>query len=82
MGKRHKKLKALSCEGSRDIDELLQRGPRPKMAARREPSTSNSSEEELLDVPDTISETGGLNTPWSTEDLNTLFTRGDILELI
>ncbi|CAH2312176.1 Hypothetical predicted protein [Pelobates cultripes] len=40
MGKRHKKLKALSGEGTHNISNLLQHGPKPKMAVRQEPNTS------------------------------------------
>ncbi|CAH2245516.1 Hypothetical predicted protein [Pelobates cultripes] len=52
------------------------------MVARREIDTSKSSEDELLDAPYTISETWSLNTPQSTEDLDTPATNGDILELM
>ncbi|CAH2315132.1 Hypothetical predicted protein [Pelobates cultripes] len=81
MGKKAKKLKTLTGNGTRDIADLLQPRPRPKMAPHIE-AYSTSSEEEILDAPDEIPCPGSMNSPQREEDLTAPATKGDIKALL
>ncbi|CAH2246591.1 Hypothetical predicted protein [Pelobates cultripes] len=81
MGKKAKKLKTLTGNGSRDIADLLQPRPRPKMAPQID-AYSTSSEEELLDAPDEIPCSGSMHSPQREEDLTAPATKGDIKALL
>ncbi|CAH2223691.1 Hypothetical predicted protein, partial [Pelobates cultripes] len=69
MGKKTKRLTPLAEEGSCNIGDPCHARPKPKMAAQPDPCLS--SEEEILDAPDAIPGTEGLNTPLPEEDLTT-----------
>ncbi|CAH2327949.1 Hypothetical predicted protein [Pelobates cultripes] len=80
MGKKTKKLKTLNWEGSRNIGDLLQQRPRPKMVAP--PDSPYTFSEEVMDATDKIPHTvGNLSTPL-TEDLTAPATKGDIKALM
>ncbi|CAH2220607.1 Hypothetical predicted protein [Pelobates cultripes] len=81
MGNKAKKLKTLTGNGTRDIADLLQPRPRPKMAPHID-AYSTSSEEEILDAPDEIPCPGSMNSPQREEDLTAPATKGDIKALL
>ncbi|CAH2222790.1 Hypothetical predicted protein [Pelobates cultripes] len=81
MGKRSKKLKASSDDGTRRIGDIFLARPKTKMAAAPD-SPGLSSDEDPLDSPDAIPEA---DDPFSTVQLGDLgapATKGDILGLL
>ncbi|CAH2277010.1 Hypothetical predicted protein [Pelobates cultripes] len=81
MGKRTKKLKAHSDEGTRRIGDIFLARPKTKMVATPE-SVGLSSEEDPLNSPDAIPKA---DDPFSTiqvGDLGAPATKGDILGLL
>ncbi|CAH2311574.1 Hypothetical predicted protein [Pelobates cultripes] len=81
MGKKAKKLKTLTGNGSRDIADLLQPRPRPKMTPQID-AYYTSSEDEILDAPDEIPCSKSIISPQGGEDLTAPATKGDIKALM
>ncbi|CAH2307600.1 Hypothetical predicted protein [Pelobates cultripes] len=81
MGKRAKKLKVLAGEGFRNIGDLLQSRPKPKMAAQPDLGLT-TSKDEMLETSDDIPYPGDLDTPLPEEDLSAPVNKGAFKALL
>ncbi|CAH2324221.1 Hypothetical predicted protein [Pelobates cultripes] len=81
MGKRSKKLKASSDDGTRRIGDIFLARPKTKMAAAPD-SPRLSSDEDPLDSPDAIPEADDPFSAVQLGDLGAPATKGDILGLL
>ncbi|CAH2292708.1 Hypothetical predicted protein [Pelobates cultripes] len=81
MGKRSKKLKASSDDGTRRIGDIFLARPKTKMAAAPD-SPGLSSDEDPLDSPEAIPEADDPFSAVQLGDLGAPATKGDILGLL
>ncbi|CAH2248398.1 Hypothetical predicted protein [Pelobates cultripes] len=81
MGKRTKKLKASSDDGTRRIGDIFLARPKTKMAAASD-SPGLSSDEDPLDSPEAIPEVDDPFSAVQLGDLGAPATKGDILGLL